>query len=192
MDFHGSTGYGQAFTDSVSRDWGGAPYQDVMAAVDHVTKTYPFVDGERIGAAGASYGGFMINWVLGHTDRFRCLVTHAGLAEQWSMYGETEELWFPEWEFGGIPWENPELYDRYSPIRYAKQFNTPTLVIHGEHDYRVPFTQGFQIFTALQRRGVPSRLVFFPDETHFVARPQNARLWWGEVHGWLRRFLVGP
>lgn len=189
MDFHGSQGYGQAFTDAVSRDWGGAPYQDVMAAVDHVTKTYPFVDGERLGAAGASYGGFMVNWILGHSDRFRCLVSHAGLADQRSMYGETEELWFPEWEFGGVPWEHPELFDRFSPMRYANRFNTPTLVVHGEHDYRVPFTQGFQIFTALQRRGVPSRLLFFPDETHFVVRPQNARLWWREVYGWLERFL---
>lgn len=189
MDFHGSPGYGQGFTDAVSQDWGGAPYTDVMAAVDHVTKTYPFVDGQRIAAAGGSYGGFMVNWILGHTDRFQCLVSHAGLAEQWSMYGATEELWFPEWEFGGIPWENPELFDRYSPIRYASRFNTPTLVIHGEHDYRVPFTQGFQIFTALQRRGVASRLLFFPDETHFVTSPQNARLWWNEVHGWMDRFI---
>lgn len=189
MDFHGSPGYGQEFTDAVTRDWGGAPYQDIMAAVDHVLETYDFVDGDRIGAAGASYGGFMVNWILGHTDRFDCLVSHAGLAEQVSMYGATEELWFPEWEFGGVPWENPELFDRFSPIRYADQFQTPTLVIHGEHDYRVPFTQGFQIFTALQRRGVESRLLFFPDETHFISRPQNARRWWQEVHGWLDRFL---
>jgi dipeptidyl aminopeptidase/acylaminoacyl peptidase len=189
MDFHGSPGYGQDFTDAVTKNWGAAPYEDVMAAVDYVTKTYPFVDDQRIAAAGASYGGFMVNWILGHTDRFRCLVSHAGLAEQWSMYGATEELWFPEWEFGGMPWENPELFDRYSPIRYANRFNTPTLVIHGEHDYRVPFTQGFQIFTALQRRGIESRLLFYPDETHFITRPQNARLWWNEVHGWLDRFL---
>ena len=189
MDFHGSPGYGQDFTDAVTRDWGGAPYEDVMAAVDHVTTTVPYVDGERIAAAGASYGGFMINWILGHSDRFDCLISHAGLAEQWSMYGATEELWFPEWEFNGMPWENPELFDRFSPIRYAGNFNTPTLVIHGEHDYRVPFTQGFQIFTALQRRNIPSRLVFFPDETHFISRPQNARFWWGEVHGWLQRYL---
>jgi dipeptidyl aminopeptidase/acylaminoacyl peptidase len=191
MDFHGSTGYGQGFTDAVSRDWGGAPYEDIMAGVDHAVSTYDFIDRERIGAAGASYGGFMINWILGHTDRFDCLISHAGLAEQWSMYGETEELWFPEWEFGGMPWEHPELFDRFSPMRYAGNFRTPTLVVHGEHDYRVPYTQGLQVFTALQRRGVPSRLLFFPDETHFVARPQNARLWWTEVHGWLRRFL-GP
>jgi dipeptidyl aminopeptidase/acylaminoacyl peptidase len=191
MDFHGSTGYGQDFTDAVSRDWGGAPYEDIMAGVDHAVSTYDFIDRERIGAAGASYGGFMINWILGHTDRFDCLISHAGLAEQWSMYGETEELWYPEWEFGGMPWEHPELFDRFSPMRYAGNFRTPTLVVHGEHDYRVPYTQGLQVFTALQRRGVPSRLLFFPDETHFVARPQNARLWWTEVHGWLRRFL-GP
>lgn len=190
MDFHGSQGYGQAFTDAVSRDWGGAPYEDVMAGVDYVLGHYDFVDGTRIAAAGASYGGFMVNWILGRTDRFRCLITHAGLADQWSMYGETEELWFPEWEFGGVPWEHPELYDRFSPIRSAAHFSTPTLVIHGEHDYRVPFTQGLQIFTALQRRGVESRLLFFPDETHFVQSPQNARLWWSEVHGWLARFLT--
>ncbi len=189
MDFHGSPGYGQDFTDAVTRDWGGAPYEDVMAAVDHAVSTYSYIDGERIAAAGASYGGFMVNWILGHTDRFDCLISHAGLAEQWSMYGATEELWFPEWEFNGVPWENPELFDRFSPIRHAGNFNTPTLVIHGEHDYRVPFTQGFQIFTALQRRGIESRLVFFPDETHFISRPQNARFWWGEVHGWLQRYL---
>ncbi len=186
VNFHGSTGYGQKFTDAVSGDWGGKPYQDIMKGVDHLTGgAYPFIDGGNVSAAGASYGGFMINWILGHTDRFRSLVSHDGVYEQVSMYGSTEELWFPEWEMKGTPWENPEMYDRFSPARFAAKFGTPTLVVHGEHDYRVPYTQGLQLFTALQRQGVESKLLFFPDETHFVQKPQNARLWWNTVLGWL-------
>jgi dipeptidyl aminopeptidase/acylaminoacyl peptidase len=127
----------------------------------------------------------MTNWILGHTDRFRSLVSHAGVYDQVSMYGATEELWFPEWEFGGVPWKDPELYEKFSPSRYAGKFKTPTLVVHGEHDYRVPYTQGLQLFTALQRRGVESKLLFYPDETHFVQKPKNARLWWHTVLGWL-------
>jgi dipeptidyl aminopeptidase/acylaminoacyl peptidase len=185
VNFHGSVGYGQAFTDSISGDWGGKPYEDIIKGVDHIAAKYPFVDGQNVSAAGASYGGFMINWILGHTDRFRSLVSHDGVYEQVSMYGATEELWFPEWENKGTPWGAPESYARFNPSRFAASFKTPTLVVHGEHDYRVPYTQGLQLFTALQRQGVESKLLFFPDENHFVQKPQNARLWWHTVLGWL-------
>ena len=191
VNFRGSTGYGQAWTDAVSKDWGGGPYKDLMAGIDHLLKTYPFVDGERMAAAGGSYGGFMVNWIATHTSRFKALVTHAGVFDQVSMYGATEELWFPEWEFGGLPWQNPELFRKWSVSTYVgnlAKFRTPTLVVHGEQDYRVPYTQGLQMFTALQRSGVPSRLLLYPDETHFVLKPQNARLWWQEVHGWIARW----
>jgi dipeptidyl aminopeptidase/acylaminoacyl peptidase len=185
VNFHGSKGYGQEFCDAVSGDWGGKPYEDIMKGVDYITEEFSFIDGKNVSAAGASYGGFMINWILGHTDRFRSLVSHDGVYEQFSMYGATEELWFPEWEFKGTPWENPELYAKFSPASYAENFKTPTLIIHGEHDYRVPYTQGLQLFTALQRQGVESRLLLFPDENHFVQKPQNARFWWHSVLGWL-------
>ncbi|MBN1541169.1 S9 family peptidase [candidate division KSB1 bacterium] len=192
VNFRGSTGYGQEWTDAVSRDWGGAPYQDLMAGLDYLVANYPFIDSTRMVAAGASYGGFMINWIATHTDRFKALVSHAGVFDQRSMYGATEELWFPEWEFGGTPYRNPELYEQWSPsyhIANWDKFRTPTLVTHGQHDYRVPVTQGFQLFTALQRTGVPSRLVYFPDETHFISKPQNARLWWTEIFSWYDRWL---
>lgn len=185
VNFHGSTGYGQAFTDAVSGDWGGAPYEDVMKGLDHVLAAFPFTDGKNVSAAGASYGGFMINWILGHTDRFRSLVSHDGVYDQVSMYGATEELWFPEWEMKGTPWGNPETYEKSSPSAFAGKFKTPTLVVHGEQDFRVPYTQGLQLFTALQRQGVESKLLFFPDENHFVQKPQNARLWWNTVLDWL-------
>lgn len=188
-NFRGSTGFGQGFTDQIGGDWGGKPYWDIMKCVDHISDTYKFVDENRIGAAGASYGGYMINWIEGHTDRFRCLVSHAGLFELTSKYGSTEELWFPEWEFGGPPWENPELYHFLSPSTYAANFKTPCLVVHGELDYRVPFAQGLGMFTALQRQQVPSLLLVFPDEDHFVAKPGNRRLWWKTVHGWLGKYL---
>lgn len=189
VNFHGSRGYGQKFCDAVSGDWGGKPYEDVMKGLDYALKRYGFIDGNRVGAAGGSYGGFMVNWIEGHTDRFKCLVSHAGLAEHWSMFGATEELWFPLWEFGGAPWDKPELHEKFAPIRFAKDFKTPMLVIHGEHDYRVPYTQGLQMFTALQMRGVKSKLLFFPDANHFVVRPQDAKVWWDTIHGWLREFL---
>ncbi len=188
INFHGSTGYGQDFKDAVSKNWGGAPYEDIVLGTEYVLENYPFIDRNRLAAAGASYGGFMINWIAGHENPFQCLVSHDGTYEQVSMYGATEELWFPEWEFGGVPWENPELYAKWSPSRLAGNFKTPMLVIHGEHDYRVPYTQGLQLFTALQRQGVPSRLLFFPDEDHFVRKPQNARLWWKTVHDWIAQF----
>ncbi len=185
VNFHGSVGYGQKFTDSVSGDWGGKPYKDILMAIEHMSFTYPFIDKDNVSAAGASFGGFMVNWILGHTEGLRSLVSHAGVYDQVSMYGATEELWFPEWEFKGTPWTNPELYERFSPSNFADKFRTPTLVIHGEHDYRVPYTQSLQLFTALNRQGVESKLLFFPDETHFIQKPQNARLWWHTVLKWL-------
>ena len=192
VNFRGSKGYGQAWCDAVSKDWGGGPYKDLMSGLDYLLETYDFIDDDRVVAAGASYGGFMINWIATHTDRFKALVTHAGVFDQRSMYGATEELWFPEWEFGGTPYENPKLYEKYSPSYFAKNFKkykTPTLVIHGEHDYRVPVTQAYQMFTALQRMGVPSRFIYFPDETHFVTKPQNAKLWWSEIFAWYDKWL---
>jgi len=185
---HGSTGYGQAFTEQISGDWGGAVYEDLIKGVDHLVKQ-GFVDPNRLGAAGGSYGGYMVNWMLGHTDRFKALVSHAGVYNLVSMYGVTEELWFPEWEFKGVPWERPELYEKWSPHLFAKNFKTPTLVTHGELDYRVPIGEGLQLFTALQRRGVPSKLLYFPDEGHWVLKPQNSELWYRTVLDWFDRWL---
>ena len=184
----GSTGFGQEFVEGVSRDWGGKPYTDIMNGVDMLA-ALPYVNGDRIGAAGASYGGYMINWILGHTTRFKALVSHDGVYNLESMYGATEELWFPEFEFGGTPWDNPELYEKWSPHRFAKNFATPTLVVHGELDYRVPIGEGLQLFTALQRRGVPSKLLYFPDEGHWVLKPQNSKLWYQTVGDWLDQWL---
>ncbi|MEP7336904.1 MAG: S9 family peptidase [Acidobacteriota bacterium] len=184
---HGSTGYGQAFTEQISGDWGGAVYDDLMRGVDYVVKQ-GYVDPARIGAAGGSYGGFMTNWIMGHTDRFKALVTHAGIFNATSMYA-TEELWFQEWEFGGTPWEHPELYAKWSPHLYAKNFKTPTLVVHGELDYRVPIGEGLQLFSTLQRKGVPSKFLYFPDEGHWVLKPQNSELWYKTVLDWFDQWL---
>jgi len=189
INFHGSTGYGQNFTDVISGNWGGAPYQDILLGTRFVTKKFTFIDADKQAAAGASYGGFMVNWILGGAEQpFKCLVSHDGVYDQRSMYGATEELWFPEWEFNGTPWKVGSLYERWSPSNRAGNFKTPTLVIHGENDFRVPYTQGLQLFTALQRQEVPSRLLIFPDEDHFVRKPQNARLWWSTVHDWIARY----
>lgn len=189
INFHGSIGYGQKFVDSVSKNWGTLPYEDIMKGVDYLLGNFKEVDGERMCALGASFGGYMVNWILGHTTRFKCLVSHAGVSNLISKYGTTDELWFPEWEFGGTPWDNPELYEKFSPIKFAKNFKTPTLVIHGAGDFRVPFSQAFELFTALQRQGVPSKLIFFPDETHFVTKPQNSIIWYKEVFDWLEKYL---
>src|SRR5436190_3293676 len=184
----GSTGYGQKFVEEISGDWGGKAYTDIMNGVDKLA-AMPFVDANRIGAAGASFGGYMIDWILGHTDRFKALASHDGVYNLTSMYGVTEELWFPEWEFHGNPWDNPELYEKWSPHLFVKNFKTPTLVIHSELDYRVPIDQGLQLFTALQRRGVPSKLLYFPDEGHWVLKPRNSRLWYETVIGWFDQYL---
>jgi dipeptidyl aminopeptidase/acylaminoacyl peptidase len=184
---HGSSGYGQAFTDAVNGDWGGRPYDDIMATVDYVS-ALPYVDKDRIVAAGGSYGGYMIDWILGHTDRFRALVSHAGVYDLASEMGTTEELWFPKWEFQGFPWDNPELYEKWSPSSYVKSFKTPTLVIQGELDYKVPVGQGEQLFSALQQMNVASKLVQFPDEGHWILKPQNSQFWYATVLDWLNQY----
>ncbi|HZS61561.1 MAG TPA: S9 family peptidase, partial [Gemmatimonadaceae bacterium] len=191
----GSTGYGQKFVDEVSKDWGGKAYTDIMDGVDAALTHAPWIDRTRLGAAGGSYGGYMVNWIAGHSDRFKALVSHAGPYNLESLYGATEEIWFPEWEYGGPFWDSTAMatqYRVYSPHLYAKNFKTPTLVLHGERDYRVPYTEGLSMFTALQRQGVPSRLVVFPDEGHWIGKPQNQRLWWSEVQGWLTKYLASP
>ncbi len=180
----GSIGYGQKFTDEINSDWGGKVYDDIMAVVDKVA-ALPYVDKDRMAAAGGSYGGYMANWMLGHTDRFRALVSHAGVFDLRSMAGETEELWFPAWEFRGMPWDNPETYAKWSPSYYVKDFKTPTLVIHGELDYRVPVGQGLQLFTALQMQKVPSKMLLFPDEGHWILKPQNSVLWYSSFLDWI-------
>jgi dipeptidyl aminopeptidase/acylaminoacyl peptidase len=188
MNPRGSTGWGQNYIDGVNRDWGGKPYDDIMRLYDAATKL-PFVDEKRACALGASFGGFMVNWIQGHTDRFRCLVAHAGLFDQWSMYFQTEELWFPEWEFGGTPWQAGDMFDRQSPSHYAGKFRTPELVTHGELDFRVPYGEGLGMFTALQRRGVESKLMLFPDEGHWIAKPANLERWLGAIWAFLDAHL---
>jgi dipeptidyl aminopeptidase/acylaminoacyl peptidase len=185
---HGSTGYGQKFTEGVVGDWGGKPFADLMKGLDYAEKTYPFIDKDREAALGASYGGYMINWILGHTTRFKCLVSHDGMFNTESAFGTTEELWFPEWEFRGPPWKSRELYRKWSPHLSAEKFKTPTLVVHGQLDYRLDVSEGFQLFTTLQRRGVPSEMLYFPDEGHWVLKPQNAQLWYKTVNAWVDRW----
>jgi dipeptidyl aminopeptidase/acylaminoacyl peptidase len=185
----GSTGYGQKFTDEISGDWGGMVYDDIMAVVDYVA-ALPFADPERMAAAGGSYGGYMVNWILGHTNRFKALVSHAGVYDLRSMGGETEELWFTTWEFKGFPWDTPELHEKWSPSAFAKSFQTPTLVIHGELDYRVPYGQGLQLFTALQAQKIPSKLLLYPDEGHWILKPQNSVLWYKTFLDWIQEFTM--
>jgi dipeptidyl aminopeptidase/acylaminoacyl peptidase len=181
----GSTGFGQKFIDEINDDWGGRAFDDLMAVADHVVTSVPYADGSRMAAAGGSYGGYMIDWILGHTQRFKALVSHDGVYDLSSEFGETEELWFPLWEFGGTPWDKPETYARWSPSMFVKDFHTPTLVIHGELDYRVPVGQGLQLFTALQLQKVPSKLLLFPAEGHWVLKPRNALLWYKTFIDWI-------
>jgi dipeptidyl aminopeptidase/acylaminoacyl peptidase len=191
----GSTGYGQQFVDEVSKNWGGKAYEDIMKGMDAAIARYPFIDSTKLAAAGGSYGGYMANWINGHSNRFKAIVSHAGVFNLESMYGSTEEIWFPEWEFGGPYWDSTaaaEQYRKWSPHLYVSQMNTPTLVVDGELDFRVPYTEGLSLFTALQRRGVPSRLVIFPDEGHWIGKPQNQQLWWREVNGWITRYTRNP
>ena len=185
----GSIGYGQKFTDDINQDWGGKPYDDVMAVTDYVAKL-PYVDADRMAAAGGSYGGYLINWILGHTTRFKCLISHAGVYDLRSEAESTEELWFPTWEFGGMPWDNPEVYDRWSPSKYVKEFRSPTLVIHGELDFRIPYSQGMALFTALQMQKVPSEMLMFPDEGHWVLKPQNSALWYKTFLDWVGKWTA--
>jgi len=187
----GSTGYGQKFTDEISGDWGGKVFVDLMKGVDYVTSHYSFIDKNRIAAAGASYGGYMMNWMEGHNEDgiFKCFVSHDGLYDAVSAFGSTEELWFPIWEFKGTPWSNPELYKKWSPSTYVKDFKTPMLVIHSQNDFRLDVSQGYQLFTALQMRGVPSEMLYFPNEYHFVVKPQDSRLWYDTVLDWIGRYV---
>lgn len=188
-DPRGSSGYGQAFTDGVNGDWGGKPYEDLMLAVDQAVAQNPWIDGTRLAAAGGSYGGYMVDWIAGHTGRFRCLVSHAGLFDLQSFWGSTEEQWFPEWEFGGTPWEKPAAYAQWSPSSSVQNWKTPMLVTFGGRDYRVPEAQGFATFTALQRRGIPSEMMVFPSENHWILKPHTSILWHDAVLGWLARWL---
>ncbi len=185
INFHGSTGYGQKFIDAINGDWGGAPYEDLMKGLDYAEQTYPFIDKNRECALGASYGGYMANWILGHTDRFKCIVSHDGMFNAESAWGTTEELWFNDWEFKGTPYDNRASYEKWSPHQYAKNFKTPTLVIHGQRDYRLDVSEGFQLFTTLQMEGVPSKMLYFPDEGHWVLKPQNSKLWYETVNAWV-------
>jgi dipeptidyl aminopeptidase/acylaminoacyl peptidase len=197
IDPRGSTGFGQTFVDGVNGDWGGKPYNDLMAGLDYVEQHYGFVDKNRECALGASYGGYMANWILGHTNRFKCIVSHDGMFDPESAYGSTEELWFNEWEFKGKPWdyygkpdaENP--YRKWSPALSARNFKTPTLVVHGQLDYRLDVSEGFQLFTTLQRLKVPSKMLYFPDEGHWVLKPQNSRLWYKTVNDWVDQWTAG-
>jgi dipeptidyl aminopeptidase/acylaminoacyl peptidase len=190
IDFHGSTGYGQAFTDSISNDWGGKPFEDLKAGLAAALEAHPWLDGDRACALGASYGGYMVNWIAGNwPDRFRCLVNHAGLFDNRLMYYSTEELWFPEWDHGGPYYENPEAHEKSNPANHVKAWKSPMLVIHGALDYRVPYSQGLATFTALQRRGIESRFLYFPDENHWILKPANSLQWHEEVLGWLAQHL---
>jgi dipeptidyl aminopeptidase/acylaminoacyl peptidase len=191
INFRGSTGYGQAIVDGVNGDWGGKPFTDLMTGLDYAEQHYPFIDKDRECALGASYGGYMANWVLGHTNRFKCIVSHDGMFNAESAFGTTEEDWFNIWEFKGHPWDyygkpddqNP--YRKWSPSLYAKNFKTPTLVVHGQLDYRLDVSEGFQLFDTLQLLGVPSKMLYFPDEGHWVLKPQDSQLWWKTVNDWV-------
>ena len=192
VDFHGSTGYGQAFTDSISGDWGGKPFEDIQKGWAAALARYPFLDGDRACALGGSYGGYMMNWIAGNwPDGFRCIVNHAGIFDNRHMVYATEELWFTEWEHGNKPYyEDPEAYEKFNPVHFVKNWKTPTLVIHGEKDFRVPLEEGIKTFTALQRRNIPSRLVVFPDENHWILKPANGIQWHREVIDWLNRWTA--
>ena len=193
VDFHGSTGYGQAFTDAIRNDWGGKPLEDLKRGLQFATDHDPQLDASRACALGASYGGYMMNWIEGRwPDRFRCIVQHDGVFDARAMAYETEELWFDEWEHGGKAYyEDPAAFERWNPVNYVGYWRTPMLVVTGEKDFRIPYTQGLAAFSALQRRGVPSRLVVFPDENHWVLKPRNSIQWYDEVFGWMN-VCLGP
>ena len=190
IDFHGSQGYGQAFTDSISRDWGGKPLEDLKLGLAAALARYPWLDGDHACALGASYGGYMMNWIEGNwPDGFRCLVNHAGVFDHRSMYYSTEELWFVEWDQGGPYYDNPAAHEMSNPANFVSAWKTPMLVIHGALDYRIPYPQGIATFTALQRRGIESRFLFFPDENHWISKPANSLQWYDEVLHWLDAHL---
>jgi acylaminoacyl-peptidase len=190
IDFHGSTGYGQAFTDAISQHWGDRPLEDLQKGWAYAQERYGFLDGDNACALGASYGGYMINWIAGNwPGEFKCLVNHDGVFDTFGMGYSTEELWFTEWEYGGTPWENPRGYQEFNPANHVQNWRDPMLVVQGDLDYRIPTAQGLSTFTALQRRGIDSRLVVFPNENHWVLKPANSRQWHTEVFGWLDKYL---
>jgi dipeptidyl aminopeptidase/acylaminoacyl peptidase len=189
IDFHGSPGYGQAFTDSISQDWGGKPLVDLQKGLAAALAKYEWLDGSRACSLGASYGGYMQNWIAGQwPEQFRCIVNHAGIFDTRTMYYTTEELWFTEWENGGPYYEKPEIHEKHNPAQHVTQWKTPMLVTHGARDYRVPYSQGIATFTALQRRGIESKFLYFPDENHWVLKPANSELWYGTVLDWLDKY----
>jgi len=190
VDFHGSTGYGQAFCDSIRGDWGGKPLEDLKKGLAAALAQYPWMDGTRVGAMGASYGGYMINWIAGNwSDRFKCLIAHDGNIDERAAYFETEELWFPEWDHMGTPWDNPKNFEKHNPANFIKNWKTPMMVVHGGQDFRVVETQGIGSFNVLQRRGIPSQFLYFPDENHWVLKPANSILWHDTVIAWLDKWL---
>jgi dipeptidyl aminopeptidase/acylaminoacyl peptidase len=194
VDFHGSTGYGQAFTDAIQRDWGGAPLEDLRLGLAAAGRADRQIDVANACALGGSYGGYMVNWIAGNwPEVFKCLVSHAGVFDTRAMAYETEELWFTEWEFGGVPTDPAAMavIERWNPVRFVQNWRTPMLVVHGEKDFRIPYSQSLGMFNALQRRSIPSRLVMYPDENHWILKPQNSIQWYREVHGWLDRWLKG-
>jgi dipeptidyl aminopeptidase/acylaminoacyl peptidase len=198
IDFHGSTGYGQAFTHSISRDWGGKPLEDLQKGLDFIVKEEAWLDGANACALGASYGGYMMNWIAGNwPTRFKCLINHAGLYDMPSFYQSTEELWFPEYDLGGPSWQQNIAddsgkkvsdYQKFNPSAFVQHWQTPMLVIQGELDFRVPYTQSLGAFTTLQRKGIDSRLVMFPDEDHHIRKPDNLVAWYAEVFAWLAKY----
>jgi dipeptidyl aminopeptidase/acylaminoacyl peptidase len=190
VDFHGSVGYEQDFCDAIRGDWGGKPLIDLQKGLQAALERYEWMDKDRVGALGASFGGFMINWIAGNwPERFKCLINHDGNLDERFAYYATEELWFPEWDHKGTPWENPQGYEKHNPVNYIKNWQTPMLVIHGAHDFRVVETQGIATFNALQRLGIPSKFLYFPDENHWVLKPHNSVQWHKTVIAWLDRWL---
>ncbi|MBN1816120.1 MAG: S9 family peptidase [Sedimentisphaerales bacterium] len=190
VDFHGSVGYGQDFCDSIRGDWGGKPLEDLQKGLAAALERYPWMDASRVGAMGGSFGGYMVNWIAGQwPDRFRCLISHAGNLDERMAYFDTEELWFPEWDHMGTPWTNPESYEKHNPINYVQNWKTPMLIIHGALDFRVVDTQGLSVFNACQRLGIPSKLLYYPDEGHWIQKPHNAIQWQKTVMDWLDQWL---
>ncbi|KAG0264100.1 putative dipeptidyl-peptidase 5, partial [Mortierella polycephala] len=190
----GSTGYGQELTDAINNNWGGSPYIDLMKGLDHILENHAYIDQTRVAALGASYGGYMMNWFNGHTDRFNCLVNHDGIFDTKNGFYATEELYFPEHEYNGVPWDPKakENYERWNPANFVQNWKTPTLVIHSDKDYRLPVTEGLSTFTVLQRKGIPSRFVYFPDENHWVLKAANSLRWHSEVLDWIQKWTAQP
>jgi len=188
IDFHGSTGYGQKFTNSILGNWGSYPFEDIMKGTSEMVNKHPWIDSNRLVACGASYGGYMINWIQGQTTIFKALVTHDGLFDTRFGYYSTEELWFAEAEFSGLPWDGTSVYDKWNPANYVANWKTPHLIIHGQRDFRLPLGNGLAAFTALQRRGVPSKLLYFTMENHWVLNDENGIKWYHAVLGWLDKW----